>query len=168
MRLLIVLITAMLFAQASFACGCARRTSPYDLPPGEAGQILALKLAADRVKSNEEVLRVKVLASTTVGNFTTYKVQVLEALKSNRYEALTRTLTTGPDSCSLSLSVGEEWLLFVNAERLMQCSGHELLSNAAVVPSVSPSDAARMNAVYYKAGAESLRLVRSAVAERRK
>jgi len=130
--------------------------------------MLAVKLATHRVKSTEEILRVKVLVRSTVGNLTTYKVQVLETLQSSRKEAVDRTLTTGPNSCHLSLAVGEEWLLFVNAEHLMQCNGHALLSNAANNPSVSSSEAARTNAFHYKAGAEWLRLVRSTVAERRK
>ena len=98
------------------------------------------------------------------GNARTYTVQVQEALKSRRASQGVRILRTGPDSCQLDVMPNEEWLLFVNAGRVSQCSGSALLGSAREWSGVNATDAASMNEWYYKVGARWLKLVRTVVA----
>jgi len=165
MRNTIVLIAAMLISTAASACSCAPGFG--SLPDDEGGRALAVQLAKRQVLAAEEVLRVRIVSRSEHGNAATYVVQVLETLKSRSTQAQ-RILSTGPDSCSVYLTPDEEWILLINAGRLWQCSGSSLLGGArAVVPGMTASNAASMNAWYYKTGARWLELVRTAAAAER-
>ncbi|HEU4458109.1 MAG TPA: hypothetical protein VFR90_03210 [Methylibium sp.] len=111
----LLLALTLLAPSAGFACSC--EGSVWSWSTSEA-----VVAARQRVRVAEEVLRVRVSGLTRDGDTTVYVVEVQEALKSSSTEAI-RRLTTGGDSCNLSMSLNDEWLVFVNNGRVSQCNG---------------------------------------------
>jgi hypothetical protein len=162
MRAFIILVLLMLTATPGLACMCLAGIE--SLSEDEAGHARAVQIVKRQVLAAEEILRVRVVRRSESGNARTYAVQVQETLKPRRTSHVNRVLATGPDSCQLDLMPNKEWLLFVNAGRLSQCSGSSLLGNAKAWDRVSATEAARMNDWYYKVGARTLELVRTVLA----
>lgn len=117
----VFLLTALLSPWlATQACSCR---------PLEPGTENEEKRAALYMSLADQALRVKVVSRGASGELLTYKVQVIETIKSTRRAGTEATVTTG--LCAEQLHVGEEWLLFVRKGEIAMCRGDELLSNGS-------------------------------------
>ena len=146
----------LLMSTAAWACMCPSIASMSD--------VQASLMAKQQVLAAEEILRVRVLSLTRVGNNkTTFIVQVQEALKSNSIETI-RKVATGPDSCNLSMELNDEWLLFVYKGHVSQCSGSWFLgTTSGNFAGLSSSEAVAMYERERSMAARWIALVRGAL-----
>ncbi|KQV95840.1 hypothetical protein [Rhizobacter sp. Root1221] len=113
-------IVFTLAAQSALACSCV---APYDPEKEEVADLLA---------RSEEIILVAVLETMKDQEAgMSYRVRVMESLRSPSAVKDEIVVVAGRSTCALSMVVGEQWLLFLKDRKAHMCSGSRPVARAS-------------------------------------